>query len=96
MWARCRAQHTEIGVGEIMSENEQSLEQLTKKSAERKIYTHAEAVNTSLEYFKGDELAARTFVNKYALKDSIGNIYENSPLDMHKRLAKELARIFIA
>ncbi|MFI3240928.1 MAG: adenosylcobalamin-dependent ribonucleoside-diphosphate reductase, partial [Bacteroidales bacterium] len=47
----------------------------------------------SLEYFKGDELAARVWSNKYALKDSFGNIYEKDPNDMHNRLASELARI---
>ena len=57
------------------------------------IYTYEEAFNASTEYFKGDELAARVWVNKYALKDSYGNIYEKTPDDMHHRLAKELARI---
>ena len=56
-------------------------------------YTYEEAFEESLKYFKGDELAARVWVNKYALKDSFGNIYENSPKDMHWRIANELARI---
>lgn len=56
-------------------------------------YTQDEAFEASLEYFKGDELAARVWVNKYALKDSRGNIYEKSPEDMHHRIAKEIARI---
>lgn len=60
---------------------------------ERKIYSYEEAFNTSLEYFQGDELAARVWVNKYAVKDSFGNIYEKSPVDMHWRLANEIARI---
>jgi len=47
----------------------------------------------SLAYFGGDELAARVWVNKYALKDSLGNIYEKSPEDMHHRIAKEIERI---
>ncbi len=59
----------------------------------RKIFSQDEAINASLEYFKGDDLAARVWVNKYALKDSFGNIYECTPDDMHKRLAKEIARI---
>lgn len=59
----------------------------------RKIYSFDEANKASLAYFKGDELAAKVWVSKYALKDSDGNIYEKSPTDMHKRLAKELARI---
>ena len=56
-------------------------------------YTQDEAFRTSLEYFGGDELAARVWVNKYALKDSFGNIYEKSPEDMHWRIANEVARI---
>jgi len=59
----------------------------------KKIYSQEEAVKASLEYFKGDDLAARVWVNKYALKDSFGNIFELTPDDMHKRLAKEIARI---
>lgn len=60
---------------------------------EQKIYSYDEAFQASLEYFAGDELAARVWVNKYALKDSFGNIYEKTPADMHWRLANELARI---
>lgn len=60
---------------------------------ERKTYTYDEAFRASLEYFGGDELAARVWVNKYALKDSFGNIYEQSPHDMHHRIASEIARI---
>ncbi len=60
---------------------------------EQKTYTYDEAYNASLEYFKGDELAARVWVNKYAVKDSFGNIYEKSPVDMHWRIANEIARI---
>ncbi len=56
------------------------------------IYTFDEAYKASCEYFKGDELAARVWVNKYALKDSYGNLYEQTPNDMHHRLAKEFAR----
>ena len=59
----------------------------------KKIYTQEEAIKASLEYFKGDDLAARVWVNKYALKDSFGNIFELTPDDMHHRLAKEIARI---
>ena len=60
---------------------------------ERKIYTFDEAFKASLEYFTGDELAAKVWVNKYALKDAFGNIYEESPNDMHHRLASEIARV---
>lgn len=57
------------------------------------VYTFDEAYQASLEYFQGDELAAKVWVTKYALKDSEGNIYEKTPTDMHWRLANELARI---
>lgn len=60
---------------------------------ERKYFTYDEAFKESLKYFDGDELAARVWVNKYALKDSFGNIYEQSPADMHWRIANEIARI---
>ena len=60
---------------------------------EKKTYSYDEAYNASLEYFKGDELAARVWVNKYAVKDSFGNIYEKSPEDMHWRIANEVARV---
>lgn len=56
-------------------------------------YTFDEAYKASLSYFTGDELAAKVWVNKYALKDAYGNIYEQSPTDMHRRLASEIARI---
>ena len=57
------------------------------------IYSYDEAFKASLDYFAGDELAARVCVNKYAMKDSFGNIFEKSPADMHHRIASELARI---
>lgn len=60
---------------------------------QQKTYTFEEAVAASTIYFKGDEMAAKVWVNKYALKDSFGNIFEQSPNDMHRRLAKEIARI---
>lgn len=60
---------------------------------EHKTYTYDEAFNASLAYFGGDELAARVWVSKYALKDSFGNIYERTPDDMHRRIASEIARI---
>lgn len=60
---------------------------------EKKTYSFDEAQDATLKYFNGDELAARVWVTKYALKDSFGNIYEKTPADMHHRIAKELARI---
>lgn len=64
-----------------------------EKKLERKTYTSEEAYKYSLEYFKGDELAARVWVNKYALKDSYGHVFEKNPDEMHWRLANEIARI---
>lgn len=66
-----------------------------KKSEQphEKTYSYEEALATATDYFKGDTLAASVWVNKYALKDSFGKIYEKSPDDMHRRIAKELARI---
>ncbi len=60
---------------------------------EKKTYTQKEAEQASVEYFKGDELAARVWSTKYALKDSFGNLFERTPDDMHHRLAREIARI---
>lgn len=60
---------------------------------ERKKYTQQEAEQASIEYFGGDELAARVWSTKYALKDSFGNLFERTPDDMHHRLASEIARI---
>ncbi|MCB0539776.1 MAG: adenosylcobalamin-dependent ribonucleoside-diphosphate reductase, partial [Bacteroidetes bacterium] len=59
----------------------------------QKIYTYDEAVAAATDYFEGDTLAAGVWVNKYALKDSEGKIYESTPDQMHRRLAKEIARI---
>ena len=57
------------------------------------VYSYEQAFEGALKYFKGDELAARVWANKYALKDSFGRIYEQSPADMHHRIASEIARI---
>ncbi len=59
----------------------------------QKTFSYDEAFEASLKYFDGDELAARVWVNKYAMKDSFGNIYEKSPEQMHWRIAGEIARI---
>ena len=58
-----------------------------------KTYTQDEAFKAALHYFNNDDLAARVWLNKYALKDSEGNIYELTPNDMHRRIASEIARI---
>ena len=58
-----------------------------------KTFSQDEAFHETLKYFNGDDLAARVWVNKYALKDSFGNIYEQTPDDMHVRLSKEIGRV---
>ena len=57
------------------------------------VYSNEEAFQASKEYFDGDELAARVWTTKYALKDSFGNLYEKTPDDMHHRIASEIARV---
>ncbi len=64
-----------------------------KKNTSLKNYSNEEAFEASLKYFQGDELAARVWVNKYALKDSYGNLFELTPDDLHHRLSSEIARI---
>ncbi len=65
----------------------------SEEKAEMRIYSFEEAMEASKAYFKGDELAAKVWVTKYALKDPQGRLYEKTPDDMHRRLARELARI---
>ncbi len=62
-------------------------------SKETKSYTYDEVFVNTLEYFRGDELAARVWISKYAMKDSAGNIYEKSPEQMHQRIANEIVRM---
>src|SRR5674536_252249 len=70
-----------------------NIEKSKNRVREKIVYSHEEAVEASIQYFKGDELAARVWANKYALKDSFGNLYEKSPDDMHRRLAREIHRV---
>jgi hypothetical protein len=56
-------------------------------------YTYEEVLKRCLEYFGGDELAATTWINKYAMKDTLGRFVELTPADMHRRMAREFARI---
>ncbi|WP_282039770.1 adenosylcobalamin-dependent ribonucleoside-diphosphate reductase [Saccharicrinis aurantiacus] len=71
-----------------------AVSQIGKKNDEKtSLYTNDDAFEAALKYFEGDELAARVWVNKYALKDSDGNIYELDPNMMHRRLASEIARV---
>jgi ribonucleotide reductase alpha subunit len=66
---------------------------MTDNDGSRIIYNRDEVLKASIEYFNGDELAAKVWINKYSLKDSDGNLYEKSPVDMHHRIANEIARI---
>ena len=65
----------------------------TQPIVKPKTYSQEDAFEASVKYFNGDDLAARVWINKYALKDSEGNLYELTPNDMHKRIAKEIARV---
>ena len=60
---------------------------------ETQTFSYEQAYEATLKYFDGDELAARVWASKYALKDSFGNLYELTPDDMHRRIAREIARI---
>ena len=66
---------------------------MEKQGTKLKTYLNSESVEASTEYFKGDSLAGTVWVNKYALKDSLGNLYEKTPEDMHNRIANEIERI---
>ncbi|HPS63256.1 MAG TPA: ribonucleotide reductase N-terminal alpha domain-containing protein, partial [Bacteroidales bacterium] len=66
---------------------------MKKEEPARKVYSFAEVVEKSTEYFKGDSLAANVWANKYALKNSEGQLFELTPDDMHRRIAREIARI---
>ncbi len=71
-------------------QNNSELKKQTKTKVENKTtYTYEEAYSASLKYFNGDELAARVWASKYALKDSYGHLYEVTPDDMHHRIASE-------
>jgi ribonucleoside-diphosphate reductase alpha chain len=82
-------------VSESVDKKEESLVESNQKNDEtvKKSYSFDEALVEATKYFKGDELAANVWINKYALKDSEGNIFESNPDQMHKRLAKEIARV---
>ena len=63
------------------------------EEAKLTVYPHEEVLKATTDYFSGDALAANVWMNKYALKDSDGNLYEHTPDDMHWRIASEVARI---
>ncbi|GGG97210.1 ribonucleoside-diphosphate reductase, adenosylcobalamin-dependent [Polaribacter pacificus] len=65
----------------------------TTQTTPKKTYTREEALAAALDYFNNDDLAASVWLNKYALKDSDGNIYESTPNEMHTRIAREIARV---
>ena len=73
--------------------NQNQAEKKPQNKTKQKSYTYEECLAASKEYFNGDELAATVWINKYALKDSFGNIFEKTPDDMHHRVASEIARI---
>jgi ribonucleoside-diphosphate reductase alpha chain len=84
----------EQSASSIQTKGEMKEMKKTKETGKEKtVYSHDEVVQESIQYFKGDELAARVWANKYALKDSFGNLYEKTPDDMHRRLAREIRRI---
>ena len=76
-----------------MSTTLKSQKEFSPKTKNKKIYTYEQVLEKSISYFKGDELAATTWMNKYAMKDDAGEFVEQSPDDMHKRMAKEFGRI---
>ena len=78
---------------EMMEEKVIQKEISTTEKEAQETYSHEEVIEASRKYFNGDNLAAVVWANKYALKDSYGNLYEKSPDDMHRRLAKEIFRI---
>ncbi|MDP6924405.1 MAG: adenosylcobalamin-dependent ribonucleoside-diphosphate reductase [Candidatus Scalindua sp.] len=87
------AERINLSFADKNSSTEVMTDQKQESKSKKKLFSFEEALEASLEYFKGDALAARVWVNKYALKDSFGNIYELTPDDMHKRLASELSRV---
>lgn len=84
------SQKNQLFVGPELKEQK---EDVKKDLKPKQTYGLDEAFKASVKYFNGDELAARVWVNKYALKDSQGLIYERTPDDMHRRLASEIGRI---
>ena len=76
-----------------MSTTLKSQKEFSTKTKNKKIYTYEQVLEKSISYFNGDELAATTWMNKYAMKDDAGEFVEQSPDDMHKRMAKEFGRI---
>lgn len=76
---------------EILQEGEAGI--VAGDGESHKAYSHDEVIRESIKYFEGDDLAARVWANKYALKDSFGRLFEKTPDQMHRRLAREIHRI---
>ena len=74
-------------------EEVKTTENILSKGRKVTTYTYDQVLNASIDYFNGDELAATTWMNKYAMKDRDDNFVELSPEDMHKRMAREFGRI---
>ncbi len=89
-------QAEETKIQELTSANQEMQKEKSdkpEKETAKKTFSYEESLKSSIEYFQGDELAATVWINKYALKDSLGNLFEKTPDDMHRRLARELSRI---
>lgn len=85
--------NVETGQSELQNEVIVKEEKVKKETTQLNQYTHEEVLEAATAYFNGDALAANVWMNKYALKDSAGNLYELTPEDMHKRIASEISRI---
>ncbi|MFO8067962.1 MAG: adenosylcobalamin-dependent ribonucleoside-diphosphate reductase, partial [Bacteroidales bacterium] len=83
----------ELNFDEKQEENKKSDSRPPLKEDYKKTYEYNEVLEKATKYFEGDSLAAGVWVNKYALKDSVGNIYEQTPDEMHWRIANEIARV---
>ncbi len=95
-FAAVKQQETAAPENEVVEKAEEKKEPVVEQEPvqkERKPYRHEEILASATEYFDGDTLAANVWMNKYALKDSDGNIYELNPDEMHRRIAREFARI---
>jgi ribonucleoside-diphosphate reductase alpha chain len=94
--AEVKTEDTTTVLSKSQSEKKEEVRGAVKKGKNisgNAVYSHEEAVEASCLYFNGDELAARVWANKYALKDSFGNLFEKTPDDMHHRIAKEIHRV---
>ncbi|MCB2207200.1 MAG: adenosylcobalamin-dependent ribonucleoside-diphosphate reductase [Bacteroidetes bacterium] len=92
-----REEQVDFGVASKQDELQNDViaeeEKIKKETSQLRQYNHEEVLEAATEYFNGDALAANVWMNKYALKDSAGNLYELTPEDMHRRLAREISRI---